>query len=154
MMTKRASNKLAKSRSRSEAISEQVEVAGSRPATFKLVKKAEDSYDLFRSGKRIGTARAEESGGFSARFAASDGEWEATAPTPLKLLRLVGGYLLTMEAREASASAEAAPQKAGKTAEEKLSISFLKKAKSRRLEALDERLAAMRKIIKTVRSTK
>jgi hypothetical protein len=153
-MTKRASKRSARSRFRSEAISERVEVAGARPATFKLVEKAEDSYDLFRSGKRIGTARAEESGGFSARFAASDGEWEATASTSPELLRLVGQYLLTIEARAAAASAEATPQKAGKTAEERLSISFLKKAKSHRLEALDEKLGAMRKVIKVVHSTK
>jgi hypothetical protein len=58
-----------------------------------------------------------------------------------------------MEARAAAAS-EAAPHKAGKTAEEKLSISFLRKAKSHRLEALDEKLAAMRQAITAVRSTK
>jgi putative SOS response-associated peptidase YedK len=63
-VTKAASKKSAKSRSRSETLSERIGVPGVRPATFKLVEKAVQSYDLFRSGKKIGTARAEEAGGF------------------------------------------------------------------------------------------
>jgi len=144
MMTKRASKKSASRRSNSKAISEQVEVQGARPATFRLVEKAEDSFDLYRSGKKIGTARAEENGEYSAHFTASDGEWQAKAATPSELLGLVGRYLLRLDARASAASAETAPRKAGKTAEEKLSITFLKKAKSHRLATLDEELAAMR----------
>jgi hypothetical protein len=144
-MTKPASKKSAKSRSGSETLSERIEVAGVRPATFKLVEKAEQSYDLFRSGKKIGTARAEESGEISARFAAREGELQTTAPTLSELIRLTGRYLLTVDAREAAAAAEAAPQQVGKSAEERLSISFLKKTKSHRLATLDAELTAMRK---------
>jgi hypothetical protein len=69
----------------------------------------------------------------------------AIAPTPKELLQLVGRYLLTLDA-PAAADAEAAPRK-GQTAEEKLSISFLQKAKRRRRQALDKELAAIRESI-------
>jgi hypothetical protein len=154
-MTKRASKRSAKNRSRSETISERVEVAGARPATFKLVEKAEGSYDLFRSRKKIGTARVEEDDGVSARFAAPDGSWSASAKSAPELLSLVGRYLLTIDARAAAmASIEESPlAKANgrKTAEERLSIAFPQKAHSHRVATLDQLLAAMREGMKASR---
>jgi hypothetical protein len=147
-MTKPASKKSAKGRSKSEPLAERVEVAGARGAAFKLVAKAEDSFDLFRSGRKIGTARAEEPGGFSARFAAPDGEWSAGAPTPKALLQLVGRYLLTLDARAAATDAPA--PKGGRTADEKLSVAFLKKAGALRLSAIDTELASLRRGMKAV----
>ena len=150
-MTKPASNRSAKRRSRSEPISERVEVAGIRPATFKLVEKAEGSYDLFRSGRKIGTARAEESGDVSGRFTAPDGEWSVTVQTARELLQFVGRYLLTIDVRLAVATKERQTSKAKQTAEERLSVAFLKKAKANRIAALDQELAAMRKGMKASR---
>jgi hypothetical protein len=144
-MTKRASKKSANRRSRSDPISEQVDVAGIRPATFKLVEKAEGSYDLFRSGRKIGTARTEEGGEVSGRFTAADGEWSATSRTARELLQVIGRYLLTVDARSARSADNRPPSKAKPTAEERLSIAFLKKAQTNRLSALDQVLAAMRK---------
>ncbi len=109
----------------SKPITEWIEVAGVRPATFKLVEKATASYDLFRSSKMIGTARVEDDGSFSARFDAPDGTWSATAE-PLKELEAKGR----------------------KTADEKLSIAFLQHAQTSRIATLDQQLAAMRKGVK------
>ncbi len=144
-----ASRRSAKGRSKSDPISERVEVAGARAATFRLVERGEGSFDLFRSGKKIGTARVEKSGDYSAWFAGPDGKLEARALETSELLLLVGRYLLTLDAR-AAASAEETSHKVGKTAEEKLSLSFLKKAKLRHLAALDERLSAMRRSIASI----
>jgi hypothetical protein len=148
-MTKPASKKSAKDRSKSEPIAERVEVPGARAAAFKLVAKAEGSFDLFRSGRKIGTARAEEAGGFSARFTAPDGEWTANAPTPSALLQLVGRYLLSLDARTAAAAAPA--PKAGRTAEEKLSAAFVKKAGALRLRAIDMELTRLRRDMQSIR---
>jgi hypothetical protein len=147
-MTKPASKKSAKGRSKSESIAERIEVAGARPAAFKLVEKAEGSFDLFRSGRKIGTARAEEAGGFSARFTTPDREWTANAPTPSALLQRVGRYLLTLDARAAAMDAPA--PKGGRTADEKLSVAFLKKAGALRLRAIDTELASLRRGMKAV----
>jgi hypothetical protein len=148
-MTKPASKKSAKGRSKSESIAERIEVTGATPAAFKLVGKAEGSFDLFRSGRKIGTARAEEAGGFSARFTAPDGEWTANASTPSELLRRVGRYLLTLDAR--AAEVEAPAPKGGRSADEKLSVAFLKKAGVLRLQAIDAELTAMRRQMKAAR---
>jgi hypothetical protein len=101
---------------------------------------------------RIGTARVEESGGVSARFTA-DGEWSAAATSAHEVLRLVGRYLLTIDARKAAkdSDTESRPAKSGKTAEEKLSTAFLEKARAHRLGTLDQRLAAMRETMKALR---
>jgi hypothetical protein len=56
-----------------------------------------------------------------------------TAETTSELLWLVGRYLLTVDAR-AAASADKTTPKPGRKADEKFSISFLKKAKALRLE--------------------
>jgi hypothetical protein len=137
----------------SKPISERIEVAGARPATLKLVEKAAQSYDLFRSGKKLGTARVEDDGTFSARFEASDGAWSATAKTDRELLRRIGRYLLTIDARVAAAKPlkESRPElqaKGRRTADEKLSIAFLEQAHARRIAMLDQELAAMRKEMK------
>ena len=144
-MTKPASSRSAKHRSRSDPIVERVEVVGVRLATFKLVEKAEGSYDLFRSGKKIGTARVEESGDVSGRFTGPDGEWSVTLHTARELLQFVGSYLLTIDVRSAVAAKERQSSKAKQTAEERLSVAFLKKAQANGISALDQDLAAMRK---------
>ena len=43
-----------------------IEVPGARPATFKLVEWASDSFHLFRSSRKIGAAVKER--GWSAKF--------------------------------------------------------------------------------------
>jgi hypothetical protein len=139
----------------SNPIAERIEVAGARPATFKLVEKAAQSYDLFRSGKKIGTARVEEDGTLSARFKAPDGEWSATAKSTSDLLHLVARYLLTIDARTAAAMPlnESHPElqaKGKKTADEKLSVAFLRQAQTHRIATLDQNLATMRKAMKKV----
>jgi hypothetical protein len=148
---KRASNRSAKQRAPSKPIPERIEVAGAKPAAFKLVEKAADSYDLFRSGRRIGTARVEEDGSLSARFKAPDCEWSAHAKSPTDLLQLVGRYLLTIDARSAAASTaegSSTKLKGKRTAEEKLSIAFLEKAQAHRVATLDSELTAMRKAMR------
>ncbi len=139
----------------SKPFTTRIEVAGVRPATFKLVEKAEGSCDLFRSSKRIGTARVEEDGTLSARFKSSDGEWSATAKSASDLLQLVGRYLLTIDARTAAAMPlnESHPElqaKGKKTVDEKLSVAFLKQAQAHRIATLDQNLATMRKAMKKV----
>ena len=150
-MTKRALKRSANRRSKSRVVSERVEVAGARPTTFKLMEKAEDSFDLFRSGKKIGTARAEENGEVSGRFTAADGEWSVTGQTARELLQLIGRYLLTIDARSAAGADEGQSSKAKPTVEEKLSVEFLKRAQTNRLSALDQDLAAMRRDMKAIR---
>ncbi len=130
----------------SKPIAERIEIASARPATFKLVEKAAQSYDLFRSGKKIGTARVEDDGSFSARFEASDGVWSATAKSAPDLLQRVGRYLLTLDARAAAAEPlKVLDAKGRKTADEKLSIAFLQREQAHRTTALGRELAAMRK---------
>ena len=150
-MTKSASSRSAKRRLKSDPIVERVDVLGVRPATFKLVEKAEGSYDLFRSGRKIGTARAEESGDVSGRFTAPDGEWSVTVQTARELLQVVGRYLLTIDVRSAVAAKERQTSKGKPTAEERLSMAFLKKAQANRIAALDQDLAAMRNGMKASR---
>ena len=123
------------------------------PSLFAGVEKAEGSYDLFRSSKRIGTARVEEDGTFSARFEASDGEWSATVKSASELLQFVGRYFLTIDARVAAAKPlkESHPElraKGQRSVDEKLSIAFMKQVHARRIATLDKELAVMRKDIK------
>ena len=72
-MTKGATKKSRK------PISEKVEVPGIRPSTFKLVDRGPDSYFLYRSSRKLGTARVEEDGSWSARFDDAQGEQQAEA---------------------------------------------------------------------------
>jgi hypothetical protein len=123
-------------------LSEKVEVPGIRPATFKLVERGPDSYFLYRSSRKLGTARVEENGGWTARFDDPDIPVEATAHSGPELLRLVGTYLLAQEARAEAARPleETHPElrvKGRKTPEEKLSIEMMRRAQERRLEKLD-----------------
>jgi hypothetical protein len=80
-----------------------VDVPGARPAAFKLVERAEDSFYLYRSSRKIGTARVEESGDWTARIETDDLRRTATAKSGPELLQLVGAYLLTLDARAAAA---------------------------------------------------
>jgi hypothetical protein len=142
---KRASSRSASRRSKSEPLSERVEVPGARPATFKLVERAEDSFYLYRSSRKIGTARVEENGDWTARIEAGDLKRTAAAKSGRELLLLVGAYLLTREAREAAArpveeSDPALRVKGRKTPEERLSLEFAERAQASRIAALDQRL--------------
>jgi hypothetical protein len=133
-------------------IVEHVDMPGVRPASFKLVGKAADSFDLFRSSRKIGTARREEDG-WSAQFDAPGGRWTASAGSAAELLRLVGGYLLAGEAREAAARPveETHPElkvKRKKSAEEALSIRLIRLGEERRVAQLDALLKELRKRIK------
>ena len=134
-------------------ISERVEMPGVRPATFKLVEKAAESFDLFRSSRKIGSARVERGGVWTATFDAPGGRRMATAASGKDLLRLAAGYLLAAEAREAMARPveEAHPElrlKGKKTADEKLSIDFVRRAQESRVAQLDGLLAELGKRIK------
>jgi len=142
---KRASHRSASRRSKSEPLSERVEVPGARPAAFKLVERAADSFYLYRSSRKIGTARVEENGEWTARIEMDDLKCRGTAKSGRELLQLVGVYLLTREAREAAArpveeSDPALKIKGRKTPEERLSLEFAERAQASRLAALDQRL--------------
>lgn len=130
-----------------------VDVPGVRPASFKLVGRGPDSYDLFRSSRKIGTARVEESGAWTARFEVPRRRWTASAASAEGLLRLVGTFLLAGEAREAAArpveeTDPALKAKRRMNAEQKLSRQFAERAQARRLEELDALIAECRKNMK------
>jgi hypothetical protein len=136
-----------------KAISEKVAVPGVRPVGFKLVEKAADSYDLYRSSRKFGTARVEPMGDWTARFEAPGGEFTAAAQSAPDLLRLVGAYLLLGDARKEAEKPveESRPElRVGKkaTAEEKLSLEFARRAQKRRIAELDDTLEELRKRIK------
>jgi len=142
-----------KSPRRAPPIALRVDVPGARAATLKLVEIGPDSYTLFRSARRIGTARVEEDASWSARFAAPDGEWTAPADSAEALLTVVGRYLLTGEARDAAARPleETTPElkaKGRKTPEQLLSLKLLRQAQARRLATLDAALAGMRRALR------
>jgi len=129
-------------------LSEKAEVAGVRPATFKLVERGPDSYFLYRSSRKLGTARVEENGEWTARFDDPDRPVETTARSGPELLRMVGTYLLAQEAREEAARPleETDPElrvKGRKTSEEKLSIEMMRRAQERRVEKLDALIAEL-----------
>ena len=120
---------------------------------MKLVGRALESYFVYRSSRKIGTARVEPSGGWSARFEDKDGEWTATADSGPELLRLVGRFLLTKDARAKAARPveEANPDlavKGKKSAEERLSIAFAERAQKARLGELDNALMDIKARIK------
>jgi hypothetical protein len=136
-----------------KAISERVAVPGVRPASFKLVEKATDSFDLFRSSRKIGAARVETDGAWTARFDGPDGGWQASAGSAAELLRLVGAYLLLGEARAAAARPleEKRPElraKGKKSAEQALSIKLLRLGEERRLAQLDAQMKELRRSIR------
>jgi hypothetical protein len=119
---------------------------------MKLVERALESYFLYRSSRKIGTARVEEKGEWSARFE-DDGEWTASAASAPELLRLVGRFLLTRDARDKASQPvhEANPDlaiKGKKSAEERLSIAFAERAQKARIVELDKLIAELRTRIK------
>lgn len=136
-----------------EPISEQIEVPGVRPATFKLIERAEDSFFLYRSSRKLGTARVEENGEWSARIGEGKTGFVATAKTGPELLKLVGTYLLAREARAAAQRPveESNPElqiKGKKSPEERLSIEFAKRAQAARAADLDRLIAGLSKSIR------
>jgi len=132
-----------------DPISERIEIPGVRPAAFKLVERAKESYFLYRSSRKLGTARVEESGEWTARVGEGKTGFVATAKTGPDLLKLVGTYLLAQEAREAAQRPveENNPElriKGKKSPEERLSIEFAKRAQAARVGELDALLAQLR----------
>jgi hypothetical protein len=136
-------------------IAERVEVPGVPPASLKLVERAFESYFLYRSSRKIGTARVEPKDEWTARFEDDDGEWTASAASGPDLLRLVGTFLLTKDARARASRpvVEANPDlafKGNKSAEERLSIAFAERAQKARIAELEKAVARLRAQIKPV----
>ena len=120
---------------------------------MKLVERALELYFLYRSSRKIGTARVEPKGEWTARFEDGDGEWTAAADSGPELLRLVGRFLLTKDARAKASRPveEANPDlavKGKKSAEERLSIAFAERAQKARIAELDKALAELKTRIK------
>ena len=132
-------------------IARRVEVAGIRPATFKLVDKGDGLFDLHRSSRKIGNARRGD-GQWLGQFWTSGEMWRVVTDSPEELLALVGEFELLSEARAAAARPveEQNPElrlKARPTAEEKLSVAWAKRLQKTRLDELDALIAACRKRI-------
>jgi hypothetical protein len=137
-------------------ITEKVELPGVRPATFKLVERAKESYFLYRSSSKLGTARVEENGEWTARIGEGKTALFATAKSGPELLKLVGTYLLAGEARAAALRPveETNPElriKGKKSPEERLSIEFAKRAQAARLAELDRLLGTLKRNITLAR---
>jgi hypothetical protein len=136
-----------------EPIARRVEIAGARPAAFKLVEKALESFDLFRSSRRIGTARVEPNGAWTAEFDGAEGRCQASARSPDGLLDLVGRFLLTAELRRQADRPveELDPElKLGRrpTVDQRLSLEFARRAQKNRVAELDRQLQDMRRSVK------
>jgi len=127
------------------SFSERIEVPGRRPALFKLIEWAPDSFHLFRSSRKIGTA-AEEGGAWNARFRFDDQDWKGKADSAAALIRLVGTFILASEARDAAA-APAQKSKGRLSAEERISLKFLERAQKVRADRFDDLIAECRKRI-------
>jgi hypothetical protein len=132
-------------------IARRVEVAGVRPATFKLVDRGEGLFDLYRSSRKIGNARS-GGGRWTGQFWTSGENWRIAADSSEELLALVGEFELLTEAREAAARPveEQNPElrlKARPTADEKLSVAWAKRLQKTRLDELDALIAVCRKRI-------
>jgi hypothetical protein len=130
-----------------------VEIPGARPATFKLVEKAVESFDLFRSSRRIGTARVEPNGAWTAEFDGAEGRWQANERSADGLLDLVGRFLLTAALREQAGRPveELDPElKLGRrpSVEQRLSLDFARRAHQNRLAELDRQLQELRRNVK------
>jgi hypothetical protein len=127
-------------------IADQIAIPGARPTKFKLKWRAPGSYFVYRSGRRLGTAR-EEDGIWTACFDAEGHGYEAHAPSPHELLHQLATFLLLIESHEAVASigqvrAEAgAKRKLGP--EERLSLKFEERARAVRLADIDAKLKAL-----------
>jgi len=131
--------------------SARVEVPSVRPATFKLKETAEDSFDFYHSSRKIGTARLEGRGSWSARFEGAGREWKAKEKSPDELLELVGRFLLAQKARESETAPvqRSAPDTKIKStpAERKLSQRWAELSLESHLEKLDQIIAECRKRI-------
>jgi hypothetical protein len=130
-----------------------VEVPGVRPATFKLIERGPDSYELYRSSRKLGTARKEDRGEWTASFEALRKSWKANAKSADALLKLVGTFLLANDARASAARPvgeidPALKVKGRMDAEQKLSLKFAERAQERRLEELDALIKECRKSIR------
>lgn len=119
------------------------------------MEKGPDLFDLFRSSRKIGTARIEENGEWTARFEAAGERWTAVAELAADLLRYLGAYLLLGEARK---EAERPLEEVNPdlrltdkiTADQKLSIAFAHRTQERRIEKLDELIGLLGKHIKRI----
>ncbi len=136
-----------------DPVIERIEIPGVRPATFKLVERAKESFFLYRSSRKLGTARVEENGEWTARIGEGKAGFIAAAKSGPQLLKLVGAYLLAHEAREAAQRPveESNPEfriKGKKSPEERLSIEFAKRAQAARVADLDESIARLKKSVK------
>jgi hypothetical protein len=132
-------------------IARRVEVAGIRPATFKLVDRGDGLFDLYRASRKIGNAKSGD-GRWAGQFWTSGEMWRVATDSPDELLALVGEFQLLTEAREAAARPveEQSPDlrlKARPTAEEKLSVAWAKRLQKTRLAELDALIAACRERI-------
>lgn len=145
-------NKAREARSQPQALSKRVELAGVRPITLKLVERGPESFFLYRSSRKLGTARVEPDGAWTARFEDADGLWEASAGSSDELLRLIGRFLLAKQARASATRSvgEANPElviKGKKTPEQALSIKFAERARVTRIKELDATIAELRQRI-------
>ena len=134
-------------------IAEKIEIPGVRPAIFKLVERAKESYFLYRSSKKLGTARVEENGAWTARVGEGRSGFLATAKSGRELLKLVGTILLAEDAREVAMRPveESNPDfriKGKKSPEERLSIEFAKRAQAARIADLDAQLTELKRSTK------
>ena len=131
--------------------SAQIEVTGVRPATFKLKETAEDSFDLYHSSRKIGAARVEGRGAWTARFKSAGREWKAKEKSPNELLDLVGRFVLAQKARESGTPPvqRSAPDTKIKStpAERKLSQRWAELSLKSHLAKLDQIIADCRKRI-------
>jgi hypothetical protein len=131
--------------------SARVEVPGISPASFKLAEKAEDSFDLFHSSRKIGTARREERGQYSARFEGAGTKWKATAKSPGELLDLIGTFLLAQQARGSEQKARGPTPEITESdipvVERKLGKKWAELLEKQRVARLDELIAGCRKRI-------
>ena len=137
-----------------ETIAERVEVPGVRPATFRLRWKAEGSFDLYRSSRKLGRARVEEDGDWTARFEATGKRWLATAASGEDLLGLVDIFLLAQEAKEVSPPPKDNPpdNRSVTAAERKLSAKWQDLQEKRRIARLDELIREARKRIRPAKA--
>lgn len=130
-----------------ETISERIALPGGRPATFRLRWKAPDSFDLYRGSRKLGTARVEENGEWTARFDRDRKGWQASAGSGVDLLRLVGVFVLAHEAKEAPPAEQDMPKEKVPAAERKLSAKWNDLQEKRRREGLNRMIRKARERI-------
>ncbi len=133
-------------------VSERVEIPGVRPATFKLVDKGGELFDLYRASRKIGNARAGARGRWTGQFWLAGEKWRAEAGSAEELVRLVGAFQLATEARAAAARPveEQNPELRAKgrlTPDQKLGLQWARRVQQNRLAELDAMLASCRERI-------